>query len=333
MKTIKNKIDFNSLYNTLFLRKNKIDKNTLGLKSDEGWAIPLYIYLMIIAGAVVSGIALFMSLLGIVDIDGDEMVGYFILFYFGSYLYKYLVGTWMVISDSRDKKTIKVKNGVVAPLIKGINPSFKYNGMNYIPRNIFVDSKIFNQRIGSYKGNDLTMGKIDDNYIMFSDLLVKNFMSTIFHGQFIVTEFNKNFEGITLVSTDYAQAIFGSVIGGLFQSSVGDMHLIKMDNPEFEEAFVVHASDKVEARYILTPSFMEYILSYQKKTERFIQISFINNTVCIAIPYNKDQFEDNFPIGKLGKELQKAFDNEFVKPLELATGVIRELKLNQKLWE
>ena len=176
------------------------------------------------------------------------------------------------------------------------------------------------------------MGKVDDNYILFSDLLVKNFVQTVFEGQFIVTEFNKDFKGETVVTMDHAQAVFGKLIGGFIQSH-SSKNLIKMDNPKFEEAFVIHSTDSVEAHYILTPSMMERILSFQEKTKHSIEISFINNAMFIAITYANDKFEsiDSF-VDLPEKELKEAFHEEFEKPLELVTSIIQELKLNEKLW-
>ena len=330
---MKNSIEFESLYDTLFLHRNKIGTNTLGLTSIAAWKFPIFFVLLILAAAMLSGAGLMMAMLGIGDLNADEMAGHTMTFMFLTIIGASFVSVLIQASNTRNKEKIKIKNGIVAPLISGINPGCKYNIMNFVPQNIFESSEIFGQKISSYKGNDLAMGKVEENYIMFSDLLVKNFTHTVFYGQFIVTEFNKSFEGRTVVSTDYAEALLGNVLGGLFQSSAGDKHLIKMDSPEFEKSFVVHASDKVEARYILTPSLMEYILNYQKMTKRHIQISFVKNAVCIAVPNNKDNFEDNFPIGELGPSLKKEFDEEFVKPLELATGVIKELKLNERLWK
>lgn len=333
---MKNSIDFESLYKTEFLDKTGTSKNVLGLIFDP--YIFIFFYVVIIIGSLVFGIISSIILPDEVYEPVHDFIDYYLLGYDSVAWYLFLITAPIITIISyfvggKNYKKYVLKDKVLSPIITGINPSFKYNHKNYISKEIFKESKIFTQWIWSYSGNDLAMGKVDGNYIMFSDLLVKSFAQTIFHGQFIVTEFNKNFEGSTVVLTDTAEVIFGKVLGGFIQSTFSGDDLIRMDNPEFEEAFVVYSSNNIESHYILTPSLMERILNYKEKTNHLIQLSFFSNVVCIAIPYNKDHFEYiDDSIFKSEAELQEAFDKEFTEPLKLVTDIINELKLNEKLW-
>ena len=314
---MRSSVDFESLYRTEFLDKKGKDKNVLGIKSNPYWYLLLenpFTYMVFLISMM-------------------WMLVYFELPWYIGFatiiIMFILAGTILLHNDTK----YKLKDETLSPIIKAINPSFKYNHQNYISKEVFKASKISSRSIWSYAGNDLAMGKIDGNFIMFSDLLVKSFMQTVFHGQFIVTEFNKNFEGATVVSTDNAEVIFGKVLGGFIQSSLSGDSLIRMDSPTFEEAFVVHSTDSVEAHYILSSSLMERMLSYKEKSGQLIEFSFFGNVVCIAIAYDKDHFE-YLDTERFTSEaaLKEAFDREFAQPLALVTEIIDDLKLNEKLW-
>lgn len=101
-----------------------------------------------------------------------------------------------------------------------------------------------------------------------------------------------------------------------------------MDNPEFESAFVVYSNDQIEARYILSHSLMEKLLSFKNKSTRPIHTSFRANHIYMAISYDKDLFEPSI----FRSLLEHKVAMEYVKTLHLAVGIVEELKLNQKLW-
>ena len=69
-------------------------------------------------------------------------------------------------------------------------------------------------------------------------------------------DFNKNFQGRTIILPDFAQNAFGDFIGSWLQSkNQAREELVKMDNPDFEKEFVVYSNDQIEARYILSTRF------------------------------------------------------------------------------
>ena len=251
--------------------------------------------------------------------------GYFAL---GSIIYK------MLIKDY----TKEFKEKIIAPLITEIDSNLDYLPSLHLSQKIFRDSKIFNSRIDRFGGNDFVRGKIDDVSIEFSDIHAekrhknskgKDNWSTIFQGLFIVAEFHKNFKGHTVILPDIAQSTFGDLIGGWFQSNYKSRgELVKMDNPEFEKAFVVYASDQIEARYILSHTLMDKLLHFKKRSKHPIYISFIRESIHMAIEYNKDLFEPSIFHSLLDYKIAM----EYVQTLHLCIGIIDELKLNQKLW-
>ena len=101
-----------------------------------------------------------------------------------------------------------------------------------------------------------------------------------------------------------------------------------MDNPAFEKEFVVYSNNQIEARYILSHTLMDRLLSFKKKSSHPVYISFIGDSIHMAIEYKKDLFEPSIFRSLLDYKIAM----EYVQTLHLAIGIIDELKLNEKLW-
>ncbi|MDQ7067482.1 MAG: DUF3137 domain-containing protein [Sulfurimonas sp.] len=153
--------------------------------------------------------------------------------------------------------------------------------------------------------------------------------STQFKGLFLVSEFPKHFSGTTLILPDTAQSTFGDFIGSFLQEyNFSREDLIKLDNVAFEKEFVVYGTDQIEARYILSPTLMENILYFKKRSQHPLSLSFKGGKIYMAIEYNKDLFEPSV----FHSLLKYKIAMEYVETLHLAIGIVKELKLNQKLW-
>ena len=234
--------------------------------------------------------------------------------------------------------TKEFKNKVIEPLITEIDSNLNYAASQHIPSRLFRNSKLFTQTPDRMNGNDFVKGEIDEVAIEFSDIHAeqrhkdskgRESWSTIFQGLFIVAEFNKHFKGETVILPDTAQNNFGNILGNWLQSNnINRDELVKMDNSEFEKEFVVYSTDQIEARYILSHSFMERLLIFKKRSKHPAYISFIGESIHLAIESNKDLFEPSIFHSLLDYKIAM----EYVQTLHLAIGIIQELKLNQKLW-
>ena len=118
-------------------------------------------------------------------------------------------------------------------------------------------------------------------------------------------------------------------VGNWLQSKTSTKgELVKMDNHKFEQEFVVFSSDQIEARYILTPSMMERLLEFKRKSIYPLYISFVNDCIHIVICTNKNNFEAN--LFQSVTNHNAAF--EYILHINLASTLVNNLKLNQKLW-
>lgn len=316
MKTISELTDF--YYKTLYPVLQKLEQERKALKSRVIIVAITYTIFALVLYAVLSG-----------SMDQDFTLVYlFGYIAVGGIIYKFLI---------QDYKS-RFKDKVMRPLISEIDSSLRYRPGEHLPQHHFEQSLLF-QEPDIYTGNDFVQGKIDGINISFSDIHAqkehkdsrgKKTHSTIFQGLFIVSEFHKNFKGFTVILPDTAQKLFGDYLGSFLQSNnlTRKGSLIKMDAPDFEKEFVVYGSDQIEARYILTPSLMEKLLTYKKRSKHPLHVSFHQNKIYMAIEYNKDLFEPSVFHSLLNYKIAM----QYLQTLHLATGVVEELKLNQKLW-
>ncbi|PHR55610.1 MAG: Galanin [Arcobacter sp.] len=318
MKTLSTLTDF--FYNELHpdLKKLEEDRQALAKK-------------LILVGLSIGVLALSLSYLIFINTNSFSQTDLAPLLIGG------LIFMWAKKSMSKDY-THEFKDNIIHPLIKQIDNNLNYSKALCIPQSQFRASNIFTKGIDRYKGNDLVKGVLDEVKLVFSDVHAqyetrdskgRRSWHTIFQGLFLVADFNKAFKGKTVILPDTAEKRFGKVIGSWLQSkNMSRDELIKMDSPAFEKHFVVYGTDQIEARYILTHSMMKRLLDYKKRVKVPLHISFVNNHIFLALSYNKDLFEPTVFSSLLKYSLIK----EYITTLQLAIGIIEELKLNEKLW-
>jgi len=316
MKSISQLTDF--YYKTLYPTLQELEKDRQAIKNrvvNIGIAYTLIVLLILFL---------------LYDHFDFELFIYIGFFYvaIGAWIYKYLISDY--------KSNFKQK--VIAPLIKEIDENLTYIPNRHLPSSNFERSKLFTTRPDRVSGNDYVRGKIDNIDIAFSDFHAEKryenskgeeSWETIFMGLLIVSDFHKKFHGETVVLPDSAQTLFGDLVGAWFQAhNFSRNELVKMDNPDFEKEFVVYSTDQIEARYILSPSLMQKLLNYKRKTKHPLHISFIGGKIYMAIEYNDDMFEASV----FHSLLKYKIAMEYIGTLHLVISIVEELKLNQKLW-
>lgn len=234
----------------------------------------------------------------------------------------------------------KYKENVVKEIINLINPDWDYNSEGRISERDYRDSLLFKTMYDRYKGDDLVKGVIEKTEFEFSELHTeyKTYTTkdgkteekwhTIFKGLFAHADFNKEIKGKTFVFPDSAEKMFGKW-GQNLQGDSSKGKLIKMENQEFEKLFVVHGSDQVESRYVLTPTMMEAMVNIKKKyAKRNMYFSFIGSRVYVALSFNKDLFEPRIMKSGVRFEDMAQMNEQF----SLIQTIIHEMNLNTRIW-
>jgi len=255
--------------------------------------------------------------------------------------FQILIGlfAFIAISITSRKYRLNFKNNIVLKITAFVDENLVYTPDGFVSREEFTNSGIFQKYCNSFTGEDHFKGKIGKTAIEFSEVVGrhktttgtgskrKEQYTTIFKGVFFVADFNKNFNGYTLVLPDTAEKMLGK-FGQNLQAFSSKGELIKLEDPEFEKEFCVYASDQVEARYILSPSLMQRIVEFKRKWDTKVYLSFRDSKVYIAIKMNKNLFET-----RLFKSIvDYQFMEENVRFLILLTGIVEDLNLNTRIW-
>ncbi len=101
-----------------------------------------------------------------------------------------------------------------------------------------------------------------------------------------------------------------------------------LEDPEFEKLFDVYSNDQVEARYILTTSFMQRLKDLSnRKFAKNLSMSFEKGYINIAIPSAKDWFE--VPLFKNALDLK--IYREILRDIENLLSIVDILKLDKNI--
>lgn len=113
---------------------------------------------------------------------------------------------------------------------------------------------------------------------------------TKFRGQVLALSFDQEFLGKTIVLRD----------NGMFnRKQRADMKRVGLVDPVFEKIFEAYGTDQVEARYLLTPTFMQRLVDLEYSVDgKNIRFGFVGGQLLIAI-----ETENRYEPGSMFKPL------------------------------
>ena len=143
----------------------------------------------------------------------------------------------------------------------------------------------------------------------------------VYHGVLFNFTFPKRFSGKTLVLRDS-----GSI--GNFFKGIGKENRIRLEDPRFEKMFEVYGTDQVEARYLLTPTFMERLMELAELFgQKSVELAFEGDNLLLSIRVSEDQFEGG---GMFRRMTDVSRIETLVRELCAVFDVVETLKLNLK---
>ena len=235
--------------------------------------------------------------------------------------------TYSIISKNFENS---VKKQIMPILCKAIgNISWAQSPM--ISHDLYVNSYILHSRFDKVEVDDVFKGSYKDvNYnIVEARYFKKEVRHTkegrkteyvnIFNGLLITLDMNKNFNSHTVVKTNML---------GRFLTNNELKHTV-LEDIEFEKKFDVLTNDEVEARYLLTTSFMEKLKNLQMSFRAsFIEYAFYQDKMIIAF----DSLPNMFHVGSIWKSLidERQYFQMFEEILSIIK-LIDYFKLDQKI--
>ena len=143
--------------------------------------------------------------------------------------------------------------------------------------------------------------------------------TTIFRGNWMIFNFNKNF-------TANIQVCRNSTISNWGETQ--KYQKIKMEDEHFNKMFTVYAQDMHDAFYILTPSLMEKIKKLSNDIDGEILLCFINNELHVGLYNNEDSFEHSV-YKKINEE---KINDKISRDIKVITNFVDQLNLDNNLF-
>lgn len=193
-------------------------------------------------------------------------------------------------------------------------------------------SKLFKTQGHSLYSEDKVQGFIGKTKVEISEFFFKQdeFESETRSENylFIMADFNKDFfEHVVVAPRNILPALKGhpALSPVLYKFQFDE---IKMDSPEFNNKFFVHANDSIVAHYILTPNLMDRIVKFSQRVKEPVFFSFYASSLYIVIPYQKRLFEPRL----LSSMISFRTICEYHEILKLSLAIVNDLNLNTRIW-
>lgn len=193
-----------------------------------------------------------------------------------------------------------VKKLIVKPLkhILMSKISHDIKGFRYIPDaglpiQFFEDSG-FIRGYDEYCSDNFITGKVENGKdFIISEILVKQVIlsedntrseSILFDGIFGVLDAKKVNTFYMDIAPDFKNKFANRVFAD-FKKMLGNKHVVRLENPEFERYFEVFSDNQIEARKIITLEFMEKLLEVRKALGKNISIIYVGNKIYFFIQH------------------------------------------------
>ncbi|MBK1855779.1 DUF3137 domain-containing protein [Verrucomicrobiaceae bacterium 5K15] len=252
-------------------------------------------------------------------------------------IYGYIVYL-QFISGHAKRYNATYKEQVIGGLTQLLQPRVNYAPTRGISQIGFENTGLYARRIDRYRCEDLFFGHVDKTEISFSEIHAEEKKQstnskghtqtswhTIFQGLIFIADFNKDFQSWVTIKPDFAESTFGW-LGRKVQNLNSD--LVRLENPDFERAFVVHGGDQVEARYILTPDMQERLLKLRQAYGVDIRLALHESKLHLTVPKSENWFEPKMNLAAGNLSQMQTFANQ----MSWIYGIVHMLDLNTRIW-
>ncbi len=154
-----------------------------------------------------------------------------------------------------------------------------------------------------------------------SDGRTETYYVTVFRGLLARFTFPKPFNTRTVLHRD------GGMIGNFFGGIGKGGQRVRLEDPRFEKMFEVFSDDQIEARYLLTPTFMERVVELADIVGGRLQLAFDSNQLLLTVGGGKDRFESGSMFSRVDDPEMVA---KIVREIGIVFQIVESLRLNLK---
>jgi len=124
---------------------------------------------------------------------------------------------------------------------------------------------------------------------------IQTYYVDVFRGLVGMIDFHKPFSSTTIASAD--KGLLNRIAGWTVPGQRA-----RLESPEFEKRFEVYTTDQVEARYLLTPAFMERLIQLDRFFKGNLEFAFDNARFLFAANHHGEWMETRGSIADLTHE-------------------------------
>lgn len=236
------------------------------------------------------------------------------------------IGGWIVVirMGLADERPIdrEFKTNAVRSVVRALGNGLTYRPSSSLTSSLFEALEIFPWRVHVFSSADEISGSKGPVKYSFHD--VQAGIGPAFNGIVARLEFNKNFSGHTVVIPD-SEGRWPAV--DLERGSRGNKSIVRLENSDFERVFSVYSTDDQQARYLLTPKFMErLLLAWGSFGGGGMRACFVTNYLVIAIPTWRNRFEIE------SRPKPDRIVDDLLDLVSLAEELIDTLDLETRIW-
>lgn len=220
----------------------------------------------------------------------------------------------------------RIMNLILDFIDDGLNyGTLKYDSKKFIPKDRFLESRIFSTKAPIYQGEDYMMGKIGEMDFELCELTVREFspvrnkLDDVFKGVFLYAIFSEETEGeIVVWPRHFRQYLTRSIKAYTWEGGVNVDHEIL--NEDFREHFMTYAMEDTHVISILSEPMQEAIVRYREQTGKEIYLAFRDKEIYAGITEEKDILEPHIFRSNLSFELIK----EFFEDINLVLTIVED---------
>lgn len=224
---------------------------------------------------------------------------------------------------------------VIRRVVEALGNGLSYSEQSSFTRDQFRTMDLFRDRIDVWKSEDQIGGRRNEvDYTLHEVRAAKRERRgkhtvevVVFRGLIVMLEFNKNFQGHTVVVPDRD----GKLLGGLFGEldGRGGKQRVTLPDADFESQYTAYSTDDQQANYLLTPKLLQLILKARQALDAELRLAFVDNNLFVAVPSSRDRFEVGWFASKVTPEDAVG---DLADVVHLAEQLIEVLDLETRIW-
>ena len=194
-----------------------------------------------------------------------------------------------------------VKDEVYPNIFSYFGSDFIYKSESLMEAETFSNAGIV-PRFIKEKCEDYIKGRYNGALIELTEAQLLTFRhrydlrsQTVFRGYLIRLKMNKKFSGHTAVRNHqgWIRKVYSRVFSiNWFPTKISELEKVGFEDPVLQRKFEVRSSDQVEARYLLTPTFMESLIDLEHCFgEKTVSCAFYDNDLLISVKHKSNKFE------------------------------------------